>query len=137
VRRKFGWYGCNDYSEDKIMKRLALTLAISAMATSTYAAGGKTSILHCGVELGDLEMAYTEISVSKNSKGHGKNHVVGSIDSVPSGTFDETSGEEIYIDYVRAGADCLLEGSEGDLGIDALCEETTQFDGETCGMEAI
>jgi hypothetical protein len=119
------------------MKKLALTLAISAMAATAYAGGGKTSILHCGVELGDANMVYKAISVSKNSKGHGKNHVIGSIDSVATGTFDETTGEEIYIDYVRAGADCLLEGEAGDLGIDALCEETTQFDGATCGMEAI
>ena len=119
------------------MKKLVLTLAISAMATTAFAGGGKTSILHCGVELGDANMTYTAISVSKNSKGHGKNHVVGSIDSVPTGTFDDDTGEEIYIDYVRGGADCLLEGAPGDMGIEALCEEATQYDGATCGMEAI
>ena len=119
------------------MKKLLLTLAISAMATTAYAGGGKTSILHCGVGLGDAGMTYTAISVSKNSKGHGKNHIVGSIDSVATGTFDEITEEEIYVDYVRAGADCLLEGEAGDLGIDALCDEVTQFDGATCGMEAL
>jgi hypothetical protein len=119
------------------MKRLALTLAISAMATTAYAGGGKTSILHCGVELGDANMVYKAISVSKNSKGHGKNHVIGSVDSVATGTFDDDTGEEIYIDYVRAGADCLLEGEAGDMGIAELCIEPEQVDGAICGMEAI
>ena len=119
------------------MKKLILALAISSLATTAYAAGGKTSILHCGVELGDANMVYTAISVSKNSKGHGKNHIVGSIDSVATDTFDDITGEEIYVDYVRAGDDCLLEGTAGDLGIAALCDEVTQYDGAICGMQAI
>ena len=117
------------------MKKLVLTLAISVMATTAYAGGGKAPILHCGVELGDANMTYKAISVSKNSKGHGKNHLIGSIDSVATGVFDDE--EEIYVDYVRAGDDCLLEGDAGDLGIADLCDELTQFDGATCGMEAI
>ena len=119
------------------MKKLVLTLAISAIATTAFAGGGKTSILHCGVESGDLNMTYKAISISKNSKGHGKNHVVGSIDSVPTGELDEVTDEEIYVDYVRAADDCLLEGEADDLGIAALCVEEEQYEGADCGMEVI
>ena len=56
-----------------------------AMTTTAYAGSGKTSILHCGVEFGDAEMTYKARSISNNSKGHGKNHIVGSIDSVGTG----------------------------------------------------
>jgi hypothetical protein len=117
------------------MKKLVLTLAISVMATTAYAGGGKAPILHCGVGLGDANMTYKAISVSKNSKGHGKNHVIGSTDSVATGVFD--GEEEIYVDYLRAGDDCLLEGEAGDLGIAALCEGATQYDGAICGMEVM
>jgi hypothetical protein len=119
------------------MKKLVLTLAISAMATTAFAGGGKTSILHCGVGSGDLNMTYKAISISKNSKGHGKNHVVLSIDSVPTGAFDELTNEEIYVDYVRAADDCLLEGEAGDLGIADLCVEGEQDEGVECGMKVI
>jgi hypothetical protein len=119
------------------MKKLVLTLAISVMATTAYAGGGKAPILHCGVELGDANMTYKAISVSKNSKGHGRNHLIGSTDSVATGVIDEITQEEIYVDYVRAGDDCLLEGEAGDLGIAALCEEATQYDGAICGMEVM
>ena len=80
-------------------------------------------------------MVYTAISVSKNSKGHAKNHLVGSIDSVPTGTYDE-NGDEIFVDYVRAGADCLLGEVEGEPGSLAPCGEG-QAGGEICGMRAI
>ena len=118
------------------MKKLTLACLVSVLSLSAQAGGGKTSILHCGVELNDEGMVYKAISVSKNSKGHGRNHLVGSIDSVGTGEIDPENGEEVFVDYVRAGADCLLEGEPGDLGIEALCEGD-QVEGAVCGMQAI
>ena len=119
------------------MNKIAIAIAVSAFSLSATAGPGKTSILHCGVDLETETMVYQAISVSNKSKGHGKNHLVGSIDSVGTGEFDETTGEEIFIDYVRAGADCLLEGERGALGIESLCEGEEQVDGAVCGMQAI
>jgi hypothetical protein len=110
------------------MKKIALALAISAMASTASAGGGKISILHCGIEYGDETMNYVEISVSKKAKGH-FNHVAGSIDSVDTGMLD---GDElpIFVDYVRNGSDCVLgEDLWGDL---QSCGEL-QTEGTECG----
>jgi hypothetical protein len=89
------------------MKKLILTLAISAMATTAYAGGGKTSILHCGcTEAGDA-MVYEEISVSKKSKGH-KNHVATSADACFVGYENDLP---LYQDFIRTGDDCTLTGN--------------------------
>ena len=96
------------------MKKLVLTLAISAMASTAFAAADKTSILHCGVGYGDDSMTYVEISVSKKAKGHYR-HIAGSIDSVDTGLLDEND-EPIFVDYVRTGSDCVVgEEAWGDL----------------------
>ena len=110
------------------MKRLVLTLAMTAMASTAFAAADKASILHCGVEFGSESMTYVEISVSKKAKGH-YNHVAGSIDSVDSGTVDE-NGDPIFVDYVRNGSDCVVgEEAWGDL---EPCGEL-QTAGAVCG----
>ena len=119
------------------MKNLAFTtLVLSAIVSTAFAGGPKTSILHCGAELVSGNMVYTAISVSNNSKGHGKNHLVGSVDSEATGNYDETTGEEIYVDFIRVGDDCLLEGEADDLGIEALCAGE-QVEGAVCGMQVI
>jgi len=119
------------------MKKLVLTLAISVIASTAYAGGGKVSILHCGVADGDTDMTYKAISISKKSKGHGRNHVVGAVSSVGTGIIDEETQEEIQIDYVRSGADCLLTGEPGNAGIAALCEAATQYAGAICGTKVL
>jgi hypothetical protein len=119
------------------MKKLVLTLAISVITSTAYAGGGKASILHCGIGQGDTDMTYKAISISKKSKGHGRNHVVGAVSSVGTGIIDEETQEEIQIEYVRSGADCLLKGVQGDAGIAALCDEATQYSGAICGTEVL
>jgi hypothetical protein len=94
------------------MKKLILTLAISAIASTAYAGGGKTSILHCGcTEIGDA-MVYKEISVSNKSKGH-KNHVSSSSDACFVGYENDLP---VYQDFIRIGDDCTLKGD----GLDGL-----------------
>lgn len=119
------------------MKKLVLTLALSVIAGTAYAGPGKVSILHCGVKAGDADMTYKAISISKKSKGHGRKHVVGSISSVGTGMIDEETQEEIQIEYVRSGADCLLTGAPGDASIAAVCDVMTQYAGAVCGTEVL
>lgn len=100
------------------------------VGTAAHAQKPKISILHCGVDEVNETMVYKAISVSKASrKGHG-NHVVGSIDSEGTGEFAESGDgiiEEVFVDYVRTDADCLLDGN-GEL---PMCE--SQVEGGTCG----
>ena len=114
------------------MKKLVLTLALSAITSTAFAGGGKISILHCGVDEGGEAMRYVAISVSKNAKGH-TNHGTGSTDSVDTGEIDE-NGEAIYIDYERTNSDCLL-GGEGGLAnaINMCSSELGQEEGLECG----
>jgi hypothetical protein len=119
------------------MKKLVLTFAISVFATTAYAGPGKVSVLHCGVKAGDADMTYKAISISKKSKGHGRKHIVGSVSSVGTGVIDEETQEEIQIEFVRAGADCLLSGVPGDASIGAVCDETTQYAGAVCGTQVL
>ena len=115
------------------MKKILLTLAISAVASTAYAAKEKTSILHCGcTEAGDA-MVYEEISVSKNSKGH-KNHLATSTDACVSGY--DIEGSPLFTDFVRTGDDCSLSGS-----LDGLIS-CAEFDvppvaEDICGAELI
>jgi hypothetical protein len=105
---------------------------MSAMASTSFAAANKTSILHCGVEYGDDSMTYVEISVSKKAKGHYR-HVAGSIDSVDTGSLDEND-EPIFVDYVRTGSDCVVgEEAWGDL---EPCGEL-QTAGAVCGAMSL
>ena len=104
------------------------------VGTAAHAKKQKISILHCGVDEAAETMVYNTISVSESSKGHA-NHVVRSIDSEGTGEFGDTGDgmvEEIFVDYVRTGADCLLDG-KSDL---ELCGDG-QSDGEVCGMKVV
>ncbi len=114
-------YECSDSYEDRAMKRLLLSLALSAIAAAAYAGSGKTTILHCGCAEEGGPLVYKEISVSKYSKGHRK-HEVGSIDACLTGT-------GVSIDFTRSGDDCTLEGElYGLTACDAKASEPTEGD---------
>ena len=119
------------------MKKLLVT---SACLLLSFVAGGamaakpeKSQILHCGCTLDDEGMAtmvYTEISVSKNARGH-LNHIAGSIDSCFDGVDED--GNDTYADFVRIGSDCQLGGEQlGDL---AECGDVVA--GDVCGEAVI
>ena len=107
-----------------------VAIMVLGVGTAAHAQKPKISILHCGVDEVNETMVYKAISVSKASRrGHG-NHVVGSIDSEGTGEFAENEDEiieEVFVDYVRTGADCLLDG-DSDL---PMCEG--QAEGDICG----
>ena len=107
-----------------------VAIMVLGVGTAAQAQKPKISILHCGVDEVNETMVYKAISVSKASRrGHG-NHVVGSIDSEGTGEFAENEDgiiEEVFVDYVRTGADCLLDG-DSDL---PMCEG--QVEGDICG----
>jgi hypothetical protein len=114
------------------MKRLAISIAVSALASTAYAGGDKETILHCGCS--DLEegspvvMEYKEISVSSKSKGH-RRHTEGSESTCIVGYEEiEEDGEIVQIPiielYARTGDDC------GDLAGLTSC---TVSEGEICG----
>jgi hypothetical protein len=69
----------------KCVKRFALTLLVSVMATTAYAGGGKRSLFHCGLQLGGTTNGTTKVhkaySAPKKNQGYGTNQVVKSIDS--------------------------------------------------------
>lgn len=111
---------------------LALT-SLFAYSTAVIAGGNKTSLLHCGcTDAGDA-MMYHEISVSSNSKGH-QNHTATSTDSCLTGY--DVEGNGIYVDFVRTGDDCTLNGEVDDL---IACEDfdTPPVAGNICGEELI
>jgi hypothetical protein len=85
----------------------------------------KVTLLHCGCAADATRMEFVQISVSQNSKGHGK-HVAGSIDSCAA------DGEN-YLDFVRNGSDCQIDGPAVE-GI-AFCSD--QVVGQECGSEVI
>ena len=98
----------------------------------------KVTLLHCGCEWDGVEatMVYKEITVSSKSKGHFK-HVAGSIDSCYAGQVEVDVGvyEDVYLDFVRNGSDCQLDGpSLGEPILD--CTEGLAA-GEPCGVEVI
>ena len=89
----------------------------------------KSTILHCGCvidEPGTANMRYSEISISSKSRGH-DNHVAGDIDSCPA-------GDETFIDFLRTGSDCQLDGPP--LG-DPIGDCVDQEPGQVCGAEVI
>lgn len=90
------------------MNKLLLSVAFCAITSTAYAGGHKTSILHCGCTETGAGMVYKEISVSKRSKGHVKNHLVGEFDSCFAGYAED--GSEIHNEFLRTGSDCTLEG---------------------------
>ena len=112
-----------------VLKALVAVMFLG-VGTAAHAKKPKISILHCGVDEGTEMMVYNTISVSKASKGHA-NHVGGSIDSEGTGEFGGTGEiiEEIFVNYVRTGADCLLE-DEGDL---PKCGDLGVKEGQVCG----
>jgi len=108
------------------MKRFALSIAVSALASSAYAGGEKSTILHCGCS--ELEegipvvMEYKEISVSSKNKGH-QRHVVDSESTCVIGYLeDETPIVQVF---ARTGDDC------GELGNLSAC--SGQIAGDVCG----
>ena len=106
------------------------------VGTAAHAKKPKISILHCGVDEVTETMVYNTISVSKASKGHA-NHVVGSIDSEGTGEWGDTGDgmvEEIFVDYVRTGADCLLEG---DSDLLPRCAAPVPEEGQVCGSKVV
>ena len=111
--------------------RAFVAIVFLGVVTTAQAQKPKISILHCGVDEVNQTMVYKAISVSKASRrGHG-NHVVGSIDSEGTGEFaDNGDGiiEEVFVDYVRTDADCLLDG-DSEL---PMCNG--QEEGDICGM---
>lgn len=87
----------------------------------------KATILHCGcADTGD-RMEYVEIRIGAKSRGHRK-HEAGSLDSCAP------EGVDTFLDFVRAGSDCQLDGP-------ALRDEmaacTDQVEGQECGMEVL
>jgi hypothetical protein len=88
---------------------------------------GKATILHCACADSGDRMEYVEIRISPKSRGHRK-HVAGSIDSCAP------EGSDEFLDFVRAGSDCQLDGpSMGE--ILSLC--TDQVEGQECGTEVL
>jgi len=100
---------------------------VLGFASAAHAKQPKVSILHCGVDEDSQTMVYQEISVSSSSKGHAKH---GPIESVGTGEFD-ADGNEIFVDYVRFSADCVVAEESGTLGLQA-CELPEA--GDACGM---
>jgi len=120
------------------MKMFSLVFAALVVVGFAGAADAdhKATILHCGcVWDGEVaSMEYEELTVSKNGGGHA-NHVVDSIDSCYAGV-DELD-EDIYIDFVRDGDDCQLDGPELRVAIDECDEEEGPEAGDPCGEPAI
>jgi hypothetical protein len=115
------------------MKKLALTIALSALASTAYAGGAKTSILHCGCNIDGTDMVYKEISVSKKSKGH-RNHVATSTDACVSGY--DVENNPLYTDFVRTGDDCTLAGELTGL-IACSAFDTPPAADDSCGAQLV
>ena len=113
--------------------KVFLAIIFLGVVTTAHAKKPKISILHCGVDEVTETMVYKAISVANPSRrGHG-NHTVGSIESEGTGEFAENSDgiiEEVFVDYVRTGADCLLDG---DNELPACDVNQGQEEGATCG----
>jgi len=113
------------------MKKLIVFMAclgVFGFTSSVMAEGppAKSTILHCGCVIDDSDevvMQYKEISVSSKSRGH-DNHVAGDIDSCPV-------GDETFIDFVRTGDDCQIDGPP--LG-DPIAGCEGQEPGDVCGV---
>lgn len=117
---------------------LFLLIALCLAATTQAAPKGKSTILHCGCTFdGELaDMQYTEISVNANTRGHDA-HVAGSIDSCYAGEVEVAPGvfESVFIDFVRSGDDCQLDGEALGDPIDDCPDEEGPEAGDTCGAE--
>jgi hypothetical protein len=108
-----------------VLKALVPAIVLG-FASAAHAKQPKVSILHCGVDEDSQTMVYHEISVSSSSKGHAKH---GPIESVGTGEFD-ADGNEIFVDYVRFSADCVL-GEDSAPGLSACVFPEA---GDACGM---
>ena len=86
----------------------------------------KVSILHCGCPDAGEKMFYVEIRVSSKSKGHLKHGEAPTVASC-------SDGSDEFFDFVRAGADCQLEGDDY---LPMCLEQEGQFVGAECGMMA-
>lgn len=100
-----------------------LTLGIAGVSV---AGPPKSTILHCGCTEAADAMVYVEISISPRSKGHDQ-HVFASVESC----FD---GVDTYIDLVRTGDDCHLDGPP--VGALDACGDM-QMAGAVCGEPRI
>lgn len=114
------------------MKRLILFLTcLSAVAFSGGALAdspGKMHILHCGCAMnpqGKLGMAYVDVNVSVEAKGHYR-HAAGTTDSCFNGT--------TYIDFQRTNGDC-----SADVGMNVpgflSCSALGVAAGDVCGTQ--
>ena len=98
----------------------------------------KVTLLHCGCDWDGVaaSMMYKEITDSSKSKGHYK-HIPGSIDSCYAGQDEVETDvyEDVYLDFVRNGGDCQLDGPLlGDPIFECI---EPQVAGALCGVEVI
>jgi hypothetical protein len=131
------------------MKKLSLVLlalSLVGFAGSALAKVDKSvkTIRHCGCTYdytfeSGTEMLYHDIETSGNSKGHGKNHVVGSFSDCWLGTYTEVE-EGVFVpdteQWMRSGDDCLVDGIDGTLAdCDMGTEDTVDdiLEGTDCG----
>jgi hypothetical protein len=129
------------------MKKLSLVLLallLVGFAGSALAGKSAKTIRHCGctfdytVESG-TEMLYHDIETTGNSKGHGKNHVVGSFSDCWTGTYTEIEPGVFVPDteqWMRSGDDCLVDGTDGTLADCDMGNEIPDDDileGTDCG----
>jgi len=103
----------------------------------------KSTILHCGCEWDDLglvaSMVYKEINISSKSRGH-DGHVAGTVGSCYAGQteIDIDVFEDVFVDFVRNGDDCQLDGPPlGDPILDCTEFVTPPVAGDLCGIEVI
>lgn len=85
----------------------------------------KSWILHCGCTEDGQSMEYVAIRVSSRARGHDL-HIADTVESC----FD---GVDTYIDFLRTGSDCQLDG-EPLGGAIQPCSDQLEFD--VCGEPA-
>jgi hypothetical protein len=118
-----------------------LSLVLLGFAGMAMASQDKSTVLHCGCAWDGLDatMVYKDISISSKSKGHDA-HLVGTVDSCYAGTveIDVDVFEDVFVDFVRNGDDCQLDGPPlGDpiFGCDGF--DPVPVAGDPCGVAVI
>lgn len=125
------------------MKKLTLvllSLVLLGFAGTAMAKKDKSTVLHCGCAWDGLvaSMEYSEISISSKSRGH-DGHTAATVDSCYAGQVEVDTDvfEDVYIDFVRTGDDCQLDGPPlGDPIVDCPDVEPPVA-GDTCGAELL